>query len=1040
MNTEEKPRSNAPDVNAMELETLRYWNEQGIYQKSLEKNAGKEPYIFYDGPPFATGLPHYGHILASTIKDVMPRYQTMRGKYVRRRWGWDCHGLPIENIVEKKLGISGKRQIEELGVGVFNAACRDNVLTFASDWGKMVERMGRWVDFDNSYKTMDTSYQESVWWSLQQLWNKQLIYEDRKVLLYCSRCETPMSNFEIAMDNSYRDVTENSVYVMFRLLPAQRLGDAMVTEQTYVLAWTTTPWTLPGNTALNVGPDITYVVVAHEGKEYILAKDRIEILPSGYEVVREVSARSLEGLAYEPLFRLEHESPVGEASGRWDRAYRIYVEEFVTTTDGTGVVHNAAMYGEEDFQAAKRRELPRVDMLDAKGQYLPIAPEFLRGVFFKDAERPVLEDLVTRGLVFRIQPYTHSYPHCWRCGTPLFYNALPAWFINVQKMKPDMLRTAEAVEWYPAHLKDGRVKNSMSQAPDWNISRNRFWATALPFWRCQNSGCGTVDCVGSVAELRERATNFEEVYGHKGVGEGVEGVEVSADNVQRTTYNLDSLDLHKPYIDKVLLKCTVCEGQMRRTPEVVDCWVESASMPFAELHYPFEHKGSEGPEDLKNRFPADFVAEYIAQTRAWFYVMHVMGTALFDQAPFKHVVTTGTILAEDGSKMSKSKNNFPDPWVLIEKYGVDAIRFYLMQSPVMNGDDFNFSETGVKEISQKVNMLLHNVWSFYRMYSVEKLTADSLQLKASHVLDKWVLARLDALVAEVTHQLDAYNTMKACREIVAFINDLSTWYVRRSRDRIKAGGVDAEQALQTLGFVLVRICQVLAPISPFIAERIYRDVTGGESVHLSEWPLPRQGYAGQADEADKTRALEQMGLVREIVSLALAARKVSAVSVRQPLRAMAYQLRGQGLQLSVEHWNIILEELNVKQIEEYESLADAASRESGIVKQESLGPVAAVLLDTILTPELQQEGYARELERAIQDLRKKSGLRVGELVNVYYTITDPSMEIVLLERVDRKKTYVAAIVHELEVEPDNEMQLELGGIPVWLGMVKHSEG
>lgn len=1032
-----KSQSHTPNFNEFELETLRYWNEQGVYQKSLEKNAGKEPYIFYDGPPFATGLPHYGHMLASTIKDVMPRYQTMRGKYVRRRWGWDCHGLPIENIVEKKLNISGKRQIEELGVDVFNAACRDNVLTFASDWGKMVERMGRWVDFENSYKTMDTSYQESVWWALQQLWNKQLIYEDRKVLLYCSRCETPMSNFEIAMDNSYRDVTENSVYVMFRLLPGQRLGDAMVTDHTYVLAWTTTPWTLPGNTALNVAPDIVYVVVAHEGKEYVLAKERVDILSAGYEIIREVSARSLEGLAYEPLYRLEHEAASGDVSGRWDKAHRIYAEDFVTTTDGTGIVHNAAMYGEEDFQAAKRRELPRVDMLDAKGNYLPLAPEFLRGMFFKDAEKPVLDDLSARGLVFRIQPYTHSYPHCWRCGTPLFYNALPAWFINIQKLKPDLLRTAEAVDWYPGHLKDGRVKNSMSQAPDWNISRNRFWATALPFWRCGAAGCGKVDCVGSVAELREKAVNFEEVYPNFQFP--ISNFQTNS-NAQIPKEALERLDLHKPYIDNVVLKCAACEGEMRRIPEVVDCWVESASMPFAELHYPFENTGTASPEDLKNRFPADFVAEYIAQTRAWFYVMHVMGTALFDRAPFKHVVTTGTILAEDGSKMSKSKNNFPDPWVLIEKYGVDAVRFYLMQSPVMNGDDFNFSEVGVKDVSQKVNMLLHNVWSFYRMYSTEKLTADSLQLKASHVLDKWVLARLDAMIAEVTTQLDRYNTMKACREIVGFINDLSTWYVRRSRDRIKAGGEDAAQALQTLGYVLARTCQVLAPISPFIAERIYRDVTGEESVHLTEWPLLRQASAGQATDPDNVRVLEQMELVREIVSVALAARKGAGVSVRQPLRAMAYKPKTDGLALSVDHLAIITEELNVKQVEEFDSLADAATREAGIVRQESLGPVAVVLLDTVLTDELRQEGVARELERAVQDLRKKSGLRVGEEVTLYYTITDAVVEAILLERVDRKKTFVSEIVHELEVEPDNEMQIELGGVPVWLGMVKQSRG
>ncbi len=533
--------------------------------------------------------------------------------------------------------------------------------------------------------------------------------------------------------------------------------------------------------------------------------------------------------------------------------------------------------------------------------------------------------------------------------------------------------------------------------------------------------CGQVDCVGSIAELESRAINFAEVYGQRGVvGEAV-----------------DTIDLHKPYIDKVLLQCSKCPASMQRVPEVVDCWVESASMPFAELHYPFENAQSSSPEDFKNRFPADFVAEYIAQTRAWFYVMHVLGVGVFGRAPFKHVVTTGTILAEDGSKMSKSKNNFPDPWVLLEKYGVDAIRFYLMQSPVMAGDDLNFSEAGVKEVSQKVNMLLYNVWSFYRMYSTGALKAED-PVGVTHVLDVWVLARLRRMIAEVTVHMDAYNTMKACREIVEFISDLSTWYVRRSRDRIKAGGADGAQALRVLGYVLARTCQVLAPIAPFIADKIYRDVTGEVSVHLASWPESEQldESLRQTERAEQDRILGQMELLREVVTLALSARKTAALSVRQPLRALAFSQKEGSPRLSVEHLAIIQAELNVKQVDDFESLLDVATRSEQVVRVDSLGAVSAVLLDTQLDDALRQEGYAREFERAIQDLRKKSGLSIGEEIILYYNIPSPDLVRILQEQVDTKKTFISGIEQSLEVEADNEIQIEIAEQPVWLGIVR----
>ena len=983
--TEEKPQSTTPNFNELEQDVLKFWDENKIFEKSLEATKDNEPFIFYDGPPFATGLPHYGHILASTIKDAVPRYQTMQGRYVRRRWGWDCHGLPIENIVEQKLKISGKKQIEEFGVEKFNQACRENVLNFVNEWGKTVKRMGRWVDFDNSYKTMDTSYMESVWWALQQVWNKGLIYEDRKVLLYCSRCETPISNFEVAMDNSYRDITEESVYAKFKMLKGQRIINDLTNDRTYALAWTTTPWTLPGNTSLNIGPDIAYVMVEVDGGErYILAKERLSILDGEYEVVAEFPARALENLQYEPLYPGVINDPKG-------RAHRIYLADFVTITDGTGVVHNAAMYGEEDYQLAKQKDLPRVDMLDSKGHYLDMAPENLRGVFFKNANKIILKELAEKGLVYKTEHYLHSYPHCYRCATPLYYSALPAWFINIQKIKPDLLKNNESVNWYPEHLKHGRFGKSMEQAPDWNISRNRYWATALPFWKCSGAECRNVVCVGSIKELKEKSINFADVYPQEN----------------------QEVDLHRPYIDQIKLKCDACGSEMNRIPEVVDCWVESASMPFAELHYPFENQ-----ELFKQRFPADFVSEYIAQTRAWFYVMHVIGTLEFNQAPFKNVVTTGNILAEDGSKMSKSKNNFPDPWIIIEKYGIDAVRFYLLNSPVMNGDDFNFSEKGVQDINRKVNLILYNVWSFLRLYTKDKFNGPAPV--AENILDKWIVAKLNKTGSAVTKYMSEYDTVRSGKEIVEFINELSTWYVRRNRDRMKGNDESSKKALEVLAYVLSETSKLMAPFMPFLSEFVYKDVTGDESVHLAAW--------SNFSEADEV-VLADMAAARLLVESGLALRKESNVKVRQPLAEIEYHLKNNKI-LAPELEAVIAEELNIKLVS---GRSDFAPK-NGYATKET--PEFKLALNLELSDELRQEGLARELERQVQDLRKKSGLKVGELVDLYYNTQDDSLEEILLKFLDRKKTFVSQISKSLEIEVDFETQGQVDGKAIWLGMIK----
>ncbi len=1011
MTDTEKPQSNTPNFDELEKSIQQYWKDNRVFEKSLEKTRDGEPYIFYDGPPFATGLPHYGSILPSVVKDAIPRYQTMRGRFVRRRWGWDCHGLPIENIVEQQLGISGKKQIEEIGVAKFNETCRQNVLSYAEEWGKTISRVARWVDFENSYKTMDTSFMESVWWGLKKTWDKGLIYEDRKVLLYCSRCETPISNFEVAMDNSYRDITEESVFVKFKLPARQRIVDWLTDENTYALAWTTTPWTLPGNTSLNIGGDITYVVVEQNGENYILAKERLEVLEGEYEIKMECSARSLEGLVYEPLFP----GVIVDESGR---AHKIYIADFVTTTDGTGVVHNAAMYGEDDYKLAKEKELPRVEMLDHKGQYMDIAPQHLRGVFFKDADPIVIKVLQEKNQLYKALPYTHSYPHCYRCGTPLFYNALPAWFINIQKLKPQLLEQNESINWYPEHLKYGRFKLGIENAPDWNISRNRYWATALPFWKCDNKDCKNVTCIGSVSELIEKSTNFNEVYPDFNLSEINYDAGSHEQNLNQSE-KFAKLDLHRPYIDQVKLKCEECQTSMTRIPEVIDCWVESGSMPFAELHYPFEN------QDLfKQRFPSDFVVEYIPQTRAWFYVMHVVSNIIFERTPFKNVITTGTILAEDGTKMSKSKNNYPDPNLVIEKYGADALRFYLLTSPVINGEDINFSEKTISEISRKVNMMMYNVWSFYRMYSKE--TSPGERPETSDVLDQWVLALLDQLVARVTKELDNYDTVKAGKLIVEFVNDLSTWYLRRSRDRIKQGDDSGKTALAVLQYVLVQTSKVLAPFMPYLSDFIYRDLTGGESVHLEDWPI--------APSSSNETILSDMELARQIVTAGHALRKASSIAVSQPLRAVAARLQTD-IDLDKDLVKLILAELNVQEWDT--SIVDKASiRPETIKTGEGEGRLQQAFLDIELTPELEAMGAARKLERQIQDMRKKAGLQVGELVDLYYTTTDEKMERALVELVDRRKTFVNQVQTSLEVEADYETQADIGGAVVWLGIVR----
>lgn len=880
---------------------LDSWEKERIFERSVEERPEGKRYTFYDGPPFATGLPHYGHLLASIIKDVVPRYWTMKGYRVERKWGWDCHGVPIENIIEKELDLKGgKKGIEAMGIANFNAACRAAIFKFEHEWEGTIRRIGRWVDFRNSYKTMDNSFMESVWWGFKQLYDKDLAYEARRVILYCPRCATPLSNFEIAMDNSYKDVEDNSLYVKFKRKNV---------EHEYFLAWTTTPWTLPGNVGLAVDRDAEYCKV-QVGDEYVwVAKARMEALKIVGEIVETVKGSELLGLEYEPLYTFM------SLDGK--KAHYIMPASFVSLEDGTGIVHTAAVFGEDDYRLAQEFDLPCVPTLDDEGKFLPsVTP--LVGVFYKKAEQWVIDELAGRGLVWSSTKFVHSYPMCYRCSTPLYYNAVPAWFIDVQSLKPQLIAQNEHINWYPEHLKKGRFGKGLETAPDWNISRSRFWGTPMPVWVAED---GSRRVLGSFDELKMWA------------------VDPSA--VESLT------DFHREFIDSIEVWVDDAKTKKgKRIPEVFDCWMESGSMPFASVHAPFENN-----EVFKASFPGGFVTEYIAQTRAWFYVMHVLSVALFGTNAVQNILTTGTVLASDGTKMSKSKKNYPDPTLVLEKYGADAVRYYLMSNPIVNGENLSFSEAGVDEVNKKFITIMKNVVSFYGLYQEHD---DGRTPSNVHVLDQWITARLAQTLQSETAAIERYSLSDGARSLQSFVTDLSTWYVRRSRDRVKNEGNDRAEALATLRFVLSVFSRMIAPYMPFLAEMIWRDVvdaTESNSVHLQMWP--------ELMEHD-IPILIDMGQARAIVSYVMEVREKAGRSVKQALGSMVITTPSGEIDPGI--LAVILDEVNVK----------AAT----VVK----GAELVVTVDTALTPALIREGIAREVTRKVNGMRKDAGLTITDRI------------------------------------------------------------
>ena len=997
-----------PDWVAMEEGVLERWRAERIFERSLELRAGGDPYVFYEGPPTANGRPGSHHVLSRVFKDIFPRYRTMRGRFVARKGGWDCHGLPVELEVEKQLGISGKPEIEEYGIAEFNARCRESVQGYLDEWERLTERIGFWVDTSAAYRTMDTDYIESVWWSLKVLWDRGLIYEADKVVPYCPRCGTTLSSHEVAL--GYRDVDDPSVYVRFPL------ADAIGTS---LLVWTTTPWTLPSNQAAAIHPDVTYAEVLVGDERLVLAEALVPaVLGADARLERTFPASELVGRTYLP--------PFPYVAG----AHRVVAAPFVTTQDGTGIVHIAPAFGEDDMRVARDNDLPTTNPVDRQGRFTDAIGPFA-GRKVKEADPDLVADLDRRGMLFRLETYRHAYPHCWRCGTALLYYAKPSWYIRTTAVRDRLLEINAGINWYPEHVRDGRFGKWLEGNVDWAISRERYWGTPLPLWRCAD--CDQVTAVGSFAELRELAVNPP--------GE--------------------DFDPHRPAVDDVVMRCG-CGGQSRRVPEVIDVWYDSGAMPFAQHHYPFA-----GEDVLTGRFPADYICEAQDQTRGWFYSLHAEATMLFDSAAYRNVVCLGLILDGDGQKMSKSKGNVIEPWEVLDRFGADPFRWYLLTAQSA-GESFRFSMEAIQE-GMRVLLTLWNTYAFLVTYAALPdgwtPTDAGSDLDAVPTIDRWALARLDQTVGEVTAALEGYDAATGGRAIAAFIDELSNWYVRTGRRRFWRSDdrVDRASAFATLHVCLVTTTKLLAPFCPFVADAIYanlvavHDPAAPPSVHLADWPV-RTG-------SDDQPLVEAMSSVRDAVSLGRAARKDAKIRVRQPLAEVVVACSPSAAAAMAEHIDLIADELNVKDVR---FVSDPAELVEVVVKPNyrTLGPrfgkampqvaaafagldgasvvgaldaggavtitvdgrderigaddvlrevrpsaryavaqdgALAVGLLTDLPAALRREGMAREVVHAVQNARKVAGLRVEERIRLHLDGSG-----VIREAVDEHRTHIAA--------------------------------
>ncbi len=1024
----EYPRAGAaevpaqPDFPELENRALAYWNSHGTFAKSIENRGDAGEFVFYDGPPFANGLPHYGHLLTGYVKDIVPRYKTMRGAKVDRRFGWDTHGLPAEVEAERLLGISGKADILKMGIDTFNEACRDSVLRYTREWQDYVTRQARWVDFDHGYKTLDLPYMESVMWAFKTLYDKGLIYQGFKVLPYCWRCETPLSNHELRMDDDvYTDRTDPSVTVRFKLETGE-----------WILAWTTTPWTLPSNLAVAVGPDLTYVTVeTPDGERYVLAEARLAAYEkelAGARKLHSFLGSDLLGRRYQPLFDYLADADLYGTGDAW----RVIASDDVTTDEGTGVVHMAPAYGEADAAACQAAGIPTVLTVNEQARYLPMITDWA-GLHVFEANKPIIARLREDGALVRRADYTHSYPHCWRCRNPLIYKALSSWFVEVTKFRDRMVELNEEITWVPEHVKHGQFGKWLSGARDWSISRNRFWGSPIPVWMSDDPDYPRVDVYGSLEELER-------------------------------DFGVRPSDLHRPGIDELTRPNPddpTGTSVMRRVPEVLDCWFESGSMPFAQVHYPHQNR-----EWFDSHYPGDFIVEYMGQTRGWFYTLHVLATALFDRPSFRTCVSHGIVLGNDGRKMSKSLRNYPDVNEVFDSYGSDAMRWFLMASPILRGGNLVVTEPGIREGVRQAQLPLWNSYYFFALYANAESYPATRSVDSPHVLDRYILGKTRSLVEALTAQLDDYAIAAACQELRDYLELLTNWYIRRSRDRFWAGDPDA---LNTLWTVLETVTRAAAPLLPMTAETIWRGLTGGDSVHLTDWP-------SVSDWPSDSSLAETMDLARSVCRAALSLRKNQQLRVRLPLALLT--VADPAAPALASFADLIKDEVNVKDLAllpdraelgtttltinprvlgprlgqqvqeviravkagdwtvtdsvvtaggvplqsgEYELRLTAADPDSTL----ELPGGGLIALDTAVTPELLAEGTARDVVRVVQQARKDAGLDVSDRITLLIGADGP-----VADAVRAHQDFIAGETLAVSVSVGSLTDVEGAGSPV----------